>query len=297
MSVIVIINPLSGPGGGSVESRERLHAGLAAHVLERRRLPHRIVVTRYAGHGAVIARDAVRDRADLIIAWGGDGTINEIASALVSGSIPLGIVPAGSGNGFARGLRLDMDRERALNDALDGRRHTIDVGELGGRLFFNLAGIGFDAHVARCFNALPGRGFARYVRTSLSELFRYQPRRYAIRCDGETIERLALMVVFANGSEYGNGARVAPDARLDDGQLDLVVVEPRAPWRDALRTRYLFDGSVGRRPGVLIRRITCAAVGDGPGPLGFHVDGEFGEAPAPITVRLHPAALTVMIRP
>jgi YegS/Rv2252/BmrU family lipid kinase len=292
--VFVIVNPLSGPGGSDVERRGRQRVELARRVLEAAGVPTRVELTRHAGHARSLAAEAVSAGARVAIAWGGDGTVNEVAGALAFGPVPLGIVPEGSGNGLATALGIKRDPERALRTALDGRVLTLDAGEIAGRLFFNVAGVGFDAHVARLFNARGRkRGFVAYIRTTLTELFRYAPQTYRIAIDDETIERRALMVVVANGTQYGNGARVAPDARLDDGELDLVVADARSPWRDLLRVRFLFDGSVARRPGILCRRVRAASIGAA-GALEYHVDGECHESQGPLDIRVRPAALHVM---
>jgi diacylglycerol kinase family enzyme len=230
------------------------------------------------------------------VVWGGDGTVNEVGRALAFGPVALAIVPGGSGNGLARTLGISTSAPRALQQALAGTARRIDAGEIAGHLFFNLAGLGFDAHVARIFNdGGHRRGFARYLGTSLVELFRYRSERYGIASgSGERVERRALMVVVANGSQYGNGARVAPDARLDDGLLDLVVIESHSPWRDLLRARYLFDGSIAGRPGVSLTRVEHASIENGAGPVSFHADGESLEHTGAFAVRVHAGALLVV---
>ena len=297
--IVVIINPLSGPGRRDIEGRGRDRAALARRALDESGRPGRVEVTTHGGHAREIARAAAGGGAPLVVAWGGDGTMNEIGSALAFGSTPLAIVPCGSGNGLARTLGVSMDPRVALRQALAGEPRAIDVGEIAGRLFFNVAGIGFDAHVARIFNR-PGnrRGFRRYLYTGMIELFRYQPRRYVIRGHDSTetsvSEHEALMVVLANGSQYGNGARVSPDARLDDGLLDLVVIASHSPWRDVLRTRYLFDGTLTRRAGVRLTRVERVSIEDGSDASFLHADGEPFEHHGPLDVRVHRAALRVV---
>jgi diacylglycerol kinase (ATP) len=261
--IVVIINPLSGPGRRDAVARGRDRSALARRVLDETGRAGRIEVTSHGGHARAIARAAAAEGVSLVVAWGGDGTVHEIGGALAFGPTPLAIVPGGSGNGLARTLGVSMSPRRALHQALaGGAPRAIDVGEIAGHLFFNVAGIGFDAHVAALFNR-PGnrRGFSRYLMTSMIELFRYQPCRYAIRTGGrDPLDRCALMVVLANGAQYGNGACVSPDARLDDGLLDLVVIESHSPWRDVLRTRHLFDGSIARRAGVLLTRVERVSI-------------------------------------
>src|SRR5262249_4487917 len=164
--------------------------------------PAEVFVTECGGHARDLAKAAVQRGARLVVAWGGDGTINEVASALVfEEDAAMGIIPAGSGNGLARALGIDTDPARALADALAAEPRTIDVGELGGRLFVNVAGIGFDAHVAARFNApgSPMRGLAGYVLQTVRALGSYEPLEYEIVSRQERRSVRALLIVFANG--------------------------------------------------------------------------------------------------
>jgi diacylglycerol kinase (ATP) len=301
---VVIINPASGPGRAGIEERARYRTSLVRKTLERLGVAHRIEMTRERDHAAALARAAVAANAPLVFAWGGDGTMNEIASELAFSSVPLAVIPGGSGNGFARGLGVSLSPSRAIEQAVRGKDRLIDAGEIGGRLFFNVAGIGFDAHVARLFNERGlKRGFLAYVMTSLVELFGYRALSYAINIADETVQRDALMVVVANSPQYGNGAQVAPHARPDDGHLDLVVMPPGSPLRNMWRARRLFDGHVPRVPGVLLRdvetmRISNTGANGAASPNGalwFHADGEVVKGMAPLDVRIHPHALRVRV--
>lgn len=260
-------------------------------------VPHRIEITERPGHGAEIARQAMADGASLVCGWGGDGTVNEIATVLAQSEVPLGLIPGGSGNGLARELGLSMQPARAIQQTVMGVDRWLDVGEIGGRLFVNVAGLGFDAHVARCFNESgKRRGFFAYLTTSFTQLLKYQPEAYKIKLPNETIKGEALMVVLANSAQYGNGARVAPDAQPDDGRLDLVVVEPRSPLQNMLRARHLFDGSLVRAKGVSFRRAETMTISNGHEALWFHVDGEPVQgANGALDVRIHPRALRVRV--
>jgi diacylglycerol kinase (ATP) len=297
---VVIINPASGPGRAGIEERTRYRTSIASQTLDRLGVPHRIEVTQARDHAAALAREAVAAKAGLVFAWGGDGTMNEIASVLAFSGVPLALIPGGSGNGFARALGLSMKPARAIEQAIRGQERPIDAGEIGGRLFFNVAGIGFDAHVARVFNERGmKRGFLAYIKTSLVELFGYRAASYRLHLpDDETLQREALMVVVANSPQYGNGALVAPHARPDDGHLNLVVTPAGSPLLNMWRARRLFDGQVVRVPGVLLRDVQTMRIGNGAssnGVLWFHADGEVTEGAAPLQVRIHPHALRVRV--
>src|SRR5438552_11750276 len=199
MSVTIIINPIA---GGVRAAAARARAELASAIVDSHGDPAEVFVTERAGHARELAKAAVERGARLVVAWGGDGTINEVASALVfEEDAAMGIIPAGSGNGLARALAIDPRPERALADALTAEPRRIDVGELGGRLFVNVAGIGFDAHVAARFNAPDNRvrGLTGYALLTARALVSYAPHRYEIVTAGRRWSVRALLVVMANG--------------------------------------------------------------------------------------------------
>ena len=296
-AVVAIVNPLSGAGASPDAASRRVA------FLERRfasaGIGGRVHVTERGGHARELARAALDGGASLVIAWGGDGTINEVASTLAGSRTVLGIIPAGSGNGFANELRLPVEPGLALDTALHGRDRTIDGGEFDGRLFFNIAGAGIDAVVAEQFNAraLGRRGLLPYVQIGLREAFRYRGLRYRVILDGDEIVTNALLIAFANGREYGNHIRIAPGAKLDDGKLEAVVVEDRSPVARLWSCRHLALGTIARAPGIVLRGVTTAAieVEGADGDIVYHLDGEIGRARGRIDVRVLPQALTVRV--
>lgn len=219
------------------------------------------------------AQQALAAGADLIVAWGGDGTVNEVASVVAGTPARMGIIPAGSGNGLARELAMPRSPARSLRHILQSRVKRIDLGLLDGTPFVNVAGFGLDGHVARCFNALSSRGFIRYLQVVLRELPRYTPLRYVIEYNGTTETSTALIVGCANSRQYGNGARLAPDAVLDDGLLDLVVVRPSSVLGDLFRARRFFTGTLHRDPRVSFARVAHVRI-ECDHVMSAHVDGE-----------------------
>jgi YegS/Rv2252/BmrU family lipid kinase len=291
MSVAIIINPLS---GGASPSKGRERAELAAAVLATSGEEGDVFVTERRNHANELAAAAVKRGARLVIAWGGDGTVNEVASALVSGSTALGIVPSGSGNGLARELNVSRRPERAIAESLRASARAIDAGELGGRLFFNLAGLGFDSHIAACFDRDPSgrRGMRTYARLTAREMFTYQAGTYCI--DGITINR-ALLVTIANSGQFGNGARVAPSARVDDGLLDLLVFRESTRLGAIATIPRFFTGGFERVKGVTVRRIERVTI-SADRPISFHVDGEPVVGGTVVEGRVLPSALRVAVR-
>ncbi len=294
MRVIAIVNPISGARADPNAAARRVAALRAA--AERRGLDVEILLTERAGHARDLAASSVEAGADLVIAWGGDGTINEVGAALIGTPTTLGVVPAGSGNGLAAALALPRTPDLAIDAAFDGRAWTIDAGMMAGRPFFNIAGVGFDARVAQLFNRQPigRRGRWPYVRLAVAEGFRYSAAEYSLTIDGETRTQRAFLIAFANGREFGMGARIAPQAALDDGILDVTIVAARPPLALLWHARHLATGRPDRATCVRMEHARTATV-DSDRPMEFHVDGESGVARGTIDVRVIPGALTVKV--
>jgi diacylglycerol kinase (ATP) len=293
--IAIIVNPIAGGiHGGAVARR----LALASSILQSLPEAGEVLVTERKGHGGELARAAVQRGARLVVAWGGDGTVNEVASALLFEQTPVGIVPAGSGNGLARALGISSRPELAIAGAVRGAPRSIDAGELGGRRFFSVAGIGFDAHVAACFDrdAAGRRGFVTYARITARELLRYRTSTYRIAYSGRqrTEPAHALLITFANSSQWGNGARIAPRARVDDGRLDLVVFEETSRFHTIRGLPRVFTGSVERLRGVSMQQIESATV-ESDAPMMFHVDGEPVQGGTRVEARVHPGALSVAV--
>ena len=285
--VSLIINPVS---GGIAPAVAAARARLGASVLSGRGEAGDVVLTERRGHARDLTLAAVRRGDRLVIAWGGDGTVNEVASALVGTSTALGIVAGGSGNGLAREVGLPLQAEAALHAALTRKARVIDAGQLDGRWFFSLAGIGFDAHVAAAFDRHAGRrGLANYVRITARELRRYTCATYRVN-GGEAMR--ALLVTFANSGQFGNGARIAPDARIDDGQLDLVVFEERSRLSTVFALPTLFTGGAASVAGVTVTRVESAVV-ESDEPMGYHVVGEQCVGGTRLEARIHPGVLRI----
>jgi len=290
----LIINPISGTGRkrDELERRTRLAESLASE----HGVQARVLVSEYAGHARQLAEAALAAGITTVLAWGGDGTINEVASVLAFRPAVLGVIPSGSGNGLARELGIPLTPREAFAAALRGRERTIDCGELEGHLFFNIGGVGLDAQVAHQFatHTTTRRGFSRYLEITSRELFRYAPDEHTIVVDGAVVRSRALMVAIANGRQYGNGALIAPEASLDDGALDVVVVDNRPAWRALFQIPYVFTGQIARVPGVTMLRGASVEITSGR-PVIFHVDGEPFVGGVRITAHVHPRALRVRV--
>lgn len=274
MNVLVIVNPVSGRHGGDATRLARL-VSRAVTTLASLGVQATVRQTERPGHATELAAAAVTAGVDRVLAWGGDGTINEVAAALAFSPTALAIVPAGSGNGLARELRVPLEPMRAIRAAVTGVVRDIDVGAIGGRRFLNVAGIGLDARVAYVFNAeRRGRhGLLDYARISLRALREYEPSPCTLTVDGDVLDARPLLIAIANSAQYGNGARIAPLASIDDGLLDVVIVEATSPWQDLLRARRLFTGTMARDARTVVRRGRVVRF-EAAGETYAHVDGQ-----------------------
>jgi diacylglycerol kinase (ATP) len=292
VSTTIIINPIS---GGARPEAARVRAQIALAVVDAHGDPAEVFVTEGIGHARELAKAAVKRGARLVLAWGGDGTINEVASALAFDEVPLGIVPAGSGNGLARELGVHLRPERAIADALAAVPRPMDLGEIDGHLFANIAGIGFDAHVASGFASSTRRGLVSYAAITMRALTTYKPRQYRITSGDEVTDVQAVLVTIANSAQFGNGARIAPGALLDDGWLDLVVVPERSRVRTVCHMPRLFNGTVQKIPGCTIRKIRRVTI-ESDHEMPYHVDGEPLLGGTSLKVRIHEHALRVAVK-
>jgi YegS/Rv2252/BmrU family lipid kinase len=258
----------------------------------------RVHPTTAAGEARRLASRVVEEGSQLVVAAGGDGTANEVASALVGGPTPLAILPTGSGNGLARVLEIPREPAEALRALRGGTIRAMDVGLLNGEPFLNVAGIGLDAEVGIAFqargNGARPRGLPAYFELAFKGIATSTARGYALETDAGRIEGRALIVAFTNGRQYGGGAVIAPDALLDDGLLDVVVFEEVSLPGILAHAPKLFLGGIESFPSY--RRVrTARAIVRSDVPLPLHRDGEPGGEDRLFEVGLRRAALRVVV--
>ncbi len=247
--VVVIINPHAGTHG-----KDKLAAMIGAR-LDEAGMTHETITTRHAGHAEEIARQYAGS-ADRIIAVGGDGTVNEVGRALIGSQTALAIIPCGSGNGLARDLQIPMRKEAAIRTAIMGDRRAIDHGMIDGKPFFCTCGTGFDATVSMSFANAGKRGFTTYMERALTELLNYAPTTYRLTADdGATIETKAFLIACANAAQYGNNAFIAPQAAIDDGLMDVTIVEPFTPLDIPALVIQLFTKTIDKNSNI--RALRC----------------------------------------
>src|SRR5690606_33311493 len=218
MKIALIVNPRSGKRKAeSIVQHAHELAEKHGHTIE-------VSIIAKAGDGKVFAQKAIKENFDRVISAGGDGTLNAIACGLIGSQVPLGIIPMGSGNGYARSLRIPLDPLLALDFAVMGDPRAMDVCYLNDQLFLGTAGIGFDARVAHKFDRSERRGMLGYAKIIIQDILSSRPVRVKLHVNGEVIEDELLMLVFANTREFGNGADISPGSLPDDGIAELRLV-------------------------------------------------------------------------
>lgn len=218
--ILFIVNPHSGTSDKSAFAplvERRLNADI---------FDYQVAFTQYAGHATELARQAVEEKYDAVVAVGGDGTVNETARGLINTATALGIVPCGSGNGLARHLMLPMSMGKALDIINQFEVHELDYGLIDGHPFFCTCGMGFDAFISQKFSEAGKRGPVTYLEQILKSGLNYQPETYELSDETGTHRYKAFLVSCANASQYGNNAYIAPQASMSDGLLDVIIMEP-----------------------------------------------------------------------
>ena len=285
--IVFVVNPISGTQGKKAILKcidERLDRSL---------YDFSIVKTEYAGHATQIAANAVQEKVDVVVAIGGDGTINEIARSLVHTDTALGIIPCGSGNGLARHLRIPMEPKAAIDVINQGHELSIDYGKINNILFFCTCGVGFDAFVSLKFADSGKRGLLTYLENTLHESLRYQPETYEIENEEGTVKYKAWLIACGNASQYGNDAYIAPQASLTDGLMDVTIMEPFTVLDVPSLSFQLFNKTIDQNSRVKTMRakkIKIHRVNDGV----MHFDGDPLMAGKELEVEIVPSGLRVI---
>lgn len=218
--IIFIMNPISGSNDKDSVPE------IIEKYIDKEKFDFRIEMTEYAGHATEIAQKAVKDGIDVVVAVGGDGTVNEVGKALTNTETALGIIPLGSGNGLARHLAIPLNLKKSIEILNITKVRELDYGIINGTPFFCTCGMGFDAFISMKFAEAGKRGPITYVQKVLEEGLKYKPQTYEIEDDEGIHHYRAFLVSVANASQYGNNAYIAPQASMSDGKLDVIIMEP-----------------------------------------------------------------------
>ncbi len=288
MKYLLIANPVSGSKATRTKAYEKTALALlnAGHEV-------RLITTAYPGHATEIARQARESDIDVVCAIGGDGTVNEVASALIGSDKTIGIIPNGSGNGLARELNIPLTINEAVKVLLQHSMTTIDTCRVNDHPFMCTCGIGFDGSVSEEFSESTVRGPMVYAKDMVQVFFSQTPAFYRIDIDGEVIETKAFLIAFANAAQYGNNAFIAPNASLTDGYIDITIIR-EFPVVDAPQVAIqLFSKGLNQNPyadlykGRKIRVTTERAIP-------YHIDGEAMGSTDTIEINIVPESLHVI---
>lgn len=283
---LFIVNPKAG-----ARTIRRL-AHCIEKTIDKNIMQYDLVFSEKRGDIKDIARQAAGSY-DIIVAAGGDGTVNEAASALSGTGKVLGIIPTGSGNGLARELQIPLDPAGALRVINNLNERLIDAGLVNHVPFFCTAGMGFDSHIAKLFSKTTKRGFAGYLKIFTREFLHYSPQEYSIAVGDRVINTEAFAVTVANARQYGNNAFIAPKAAVNDGWLDLVIIAPFPKARAAELAFRLFSGSIDKSRYYQSFKIREAEITAGRADC-FHMDGEHCIFTEKLRFSVKPKALRVL---
>ena len=286
-SCLFIINPISGLG------KQKEIPDLIQQHLDRQRFHYELITTQYAGHAYEIASQRNQDF-DVMVAVGGDGTVNEVAGGLIDKRTALGVIPLGSGNGFARHFEIAMQSSRAIQQLNKSEIRSMDTGLLNDRPFFNVSGVGFDGQISKTFAEQLKRGYMTYARCVMEELQTYQPKRFSYIYRGKEVEGEYFLIAFANTTQYGNNAIIAPQADTTDGMLDVVLVKPFPPFYLPAITMMALFRNLHHSPYVEVIR-TPSILLHNPDEAPVHIDGEYLSKDAKIEVKARKASLQIMV--
>lgn len=286
--IVFVINPKSGTGGKShIESA-------IDQLIDKEAFSTTIRYTEYAGHAAEIASQEVANGTDIVVAVGGDGTVNEIAKSLVHTKTALGIIPCGSGNGLARHLRIPINTKEAIALINECSVKALDYGVVNSEPFFCTFGVGFDAFISMKFAESEKRGLMTYVEKTLQDGLNYKPETYQIEIDGVTDVQDAFLISCANASQYGNNAYIAPDASTRDGLLDVTILTPFGPLESPQIVHQMFNRTLSQNSHVKMFRTSHLKIKRTQrGPA--HIDGDPKLMDELLDIRLVPAGIKVVV--
>ncbi len=288
INILFIINPISG-GKGKLRIPDFIDK-----YLDKEKFSPNFVFSEYVGHASELADEAAAKNFDVIVAAGGDGTINEVATKVLKHNKILGILPLGSGNGLARFLSISKNLRYALLNINNFKIDEIDTAMFNNKCFFNLAGMGFDAHLSAVFSKDKKRGLSGYIKLGFKEVFNYKPQTYQLSIDGTAYTRKAFAISVANSSQYGNDVYIAPNASVKDGLLDVCIIKPfpiiKLPLLGYVMLRAKAENSdmieIIKGKNIKIIREMAGAV---------HVDGEPLQMGTEIEAIVNPLSLKVIV--
>lgn len=286
-TICFIVNPISGVG------RQKVIEKLIDEQLDRSLFDYEIAYTKAAKHAIELSKDAAARKIDIVVAVGGDGSVNEISKGLINTSSTMAIIPTGSGNGLARHLNIPLNLKKAMKVINSGKQIKIDTIQMNEETFANVAGVGFDAHIGWEFAKFGKRGFSSYVKVITRELPKYKAQDFELIIDGKSSIKNAYLISFANGSQWGNNAYIAPTANITDGMMDIAILKD-FKFINAIAIGYrLFKKSLDKSSFLEIIKAKEVIVKQK--GIIAHIDGEPIEIGHEIIIKVNPLSLKVIV--
>ena len=288
--IIFIMNPISGTASKAGIPK------LIERYLDTNKFDYEIKLTEYAGHAAELAAEAKDNHTDIVVAVGGDGTVNEVARAIVQSSTALGIIPCGSGNGLARHLLLPLNLAKSIEIINATEVHQLDYGVINEHPFFCTCGMGFDAFISHKFAEAGKRGPITYVENVLKAGLNYKPETYEIYDENGATRLKAFLISCANASQYGNNAYIAPQASMSDGLMDVIVMEPFDAFEATQISIDMFNKTLDKNSKIKSFRTKRLRVHrNNPGYI--HFDGDPAMTGEDIEIKLIEKGIKVIVNP
>tara|TARA_Y100000813_G_scaffold196159_1_gene179178 strand:+ start:935 stop:1807 length:873 start_codon:yes stop_codon:yes gene_type:complete len=287
MKIRFIINPISG---------KAQHKGIESRIenlLDLNKFDFDYLYTERAKHATELAQQAVHENINVVVAVGGDGTMNECAKGLLGSQTALAVLPCGSGNGFAFHFGMERDINKAIKQLNISDFKTIDTCTANGVPFFNVSGIGFDAHIANLFATTKVRGFSSYIKLVLRECANYPAQDYLLEYDGKKEVYNAVIISWANASQFGNGAQISPESKVDDGLTEICVLKDFKRYLVPVLLYRLFTGKIHQSKYMTIIKTKSISIFCQNGQS--HLDGEGQDLGKEILIDTHPKTLKVFI--
>ena len=235
-----------------------------------------------------------KDKNNIVVAVGGDGTINRIVNEIVDSGISFGIIPRGSGNGLARELKIPQTISGAIRVLNQYNFRKIDVIQLNNLFSVNVSGVGFDAIIAQKFSELEHRGFKNYLRITAREIKKIKPENYKMLIDGNELNPEAYLISFANSRQWGNNAYIAPKAKIDDGLIDVVILHPFPLFPTPMLVAGLFTKTLGNSRYLDTIKAKEVVI-QKEGKIFAHIDGEPYSFENEINITIHPKKLRILV--